>query len=188
MIIGIGIAIGVAVLIGLWFAGRAMGAAQDPPTVLSPGGTTSDDCRTACSNWDSARQMQCNAKADEEAARGRADGIRNELLTTIAGAIALAAAAVAAFAGAAAATASVFGALAAPALIILGISLVTAAVAATAAADVLAGQLNAAESDASAKAMARQSWDTAVAAARAKVNAQCSMDEANSCLSRAAPC
>ncbi len=178
----------VGALVGLYFGGRAIGDGANPPTITLPRESSAADCKQACTEWDNARQMQCNAKADEEAARNRADGIRNELLAVLAAAVALAVSGAATLAAAAAATATIFGIPAGIVLTGIGIGLLIAAAAAFALADVLMGELGSAESDVANKAAARNAWDKAVADARNKVNSKCTLDEANSCLGRAAPC
>lgn len=187
MVIGI-VAIVVVVVVGLYLIGVATGNGNSPPTISLPSGGRSDDCQSACAAWDNARQMQCSARADEAAAKSRADGIRNAMLASLAAAVALGAAAAATFAAAAAASATILGIPAAALLTGIAIGLAIAAAAALSAALVLAGQLTAAEADLAEKASARQTWDAAVVSARDTVNKVCSMEEANACLSRTAPC
>src|SRR5258706_15892505 len=67
-----------------FFWGPRSGGADSPRTVSLRVGTDSSDGRQACSAWDNARQRLCGAKADEVAARSRADGIRGELTSAIA--------------------------------------------------------------------------------------------------------
>jgi hypothetical protein len=178
----------VDVVGGLYAAGYATGNANSPPTVSLPSGGRTDDCQAACVAWDNARQMQCGARADEAAAKSRADGIRGMLVAAIAAAAALAAAAAATFVAAAAATATFFGIPAGIVLTGIAIGLSIAAATAAGAAIVLAGQLTAAEADLAEKASARQTWDAAVTTARDNVNKVCSVEQANACLSRTAPC
>lgn len=179
----------VVVVGGLVVLGFFTGRAQNPPTVASPGGASADgNCRQACARWDTARQMQCNSRADEAAARSRADAIRNQMLAFIAAATSLTIAGAATLVAAAAATATFFGIPAGIALTAVAIGLFVLAAAATASAAYFAGQLVAAEADVGSKAAARQAWDTEVASARAEVNARCSPEEANACLTRTAPC
>jgi hypothetical protein len=173
---------------GLIAAGYRVGKDNSPPTVSSPTGADSGDCRQACSAWDNARQMSCSAKSDESAARSRADGIRGQLLAAIAAAVALGVAAGAALGAVGAATGTIIGIPAALFLIRAAIALIVASALAWATAAFLTGELAAAEIDAAAKARARQGWDTAVVATSADVNSKCSLVEANACLSRSAPC
>jgi len=178
-----------AVIVGLFFVGVGVGSAQNPPTVALPGDAPSElSCQSACSRWDNARQMLCGAKADEIAAKNRADGIRTSMLAFIATAVALTGAGVTALIAAAAATATFFGIPAGIVLTGVAIALFALAAAATAAAAVFAGELVVAEADAARKADARQKWDAEVALARSEVNAKCPVEQANACLSRAAPC
>jgi hypothetical protein len=174
--------------VGLFVLGNKTGNAANPPTVLPRHTDGPGDCNQACIAWDNARQMQCGARADEVAARSRADGIRNAMIAALAAAVSLSVAGAATIAAAAAATATFFGIPAGIILTGIAIGLFVLAAAATAAALVLAGQLGAAEGDAAEKAMARQLWDAAVATARADVNRLCTTAEANACLSRPAPC
>ena len=179
----------VGVLGGLVAAGVATGNAGNPTTITLPGDAKSPaDCAQACAAWDNARQMQCNAKADEAAARSRSDAIRGQMLALIAAAVALAAAGGAAIAAIAAASGTIIGIPIAAWLLGIAIGLFIAAAAAAAAAAVLAGQLVAADADAGRKASARMAWDTEVAMDRTKVSASCSLAEANACFSRTAPC
>lgn len=171
-----------------YFWGVRSGGAGNPSTVSSPAGTDATDCREACSAWDNARQMLCSAKADEVAARSRADGIRGQVAVAIAAATALTAAGVAAAVAAAAATATFFGIPAGIVLAVIAAALFAAAVVSWAVASFLAGELTSAEADVGAKASVRQNWDAAVASARAAVNTMCDPAEANACLSRSAPC
>ena len=167
-----------------FFWGRRSGAAGNPPTVPVPAATDSSDCRQACSAWDNARQILCGAKADEVAARSRADGIRGQLGVAIgAEATATGIAVTATVAASVAVLPWVVVVLAVIAVILWASVLVLTAVVAF-----LGGQLNSAEADVASKASARQAWDTAVANARAEVNSKCSQAEANACLSRSAPC
>lgn len=188
MEVGVVILIVVAVVI-FFFIGLASGGAQNPASLglpVKPSGDSS--CKDACTRWDNARQMQCNAKADEAAARARADGIRGLMLGFLAAATSLTIAGAAALAAAAAATATIFGIPAGIVLTGVAIGLFVLAAAATASAAVFAGQLVSAEADVGAKSAIRRAWDTEVAAARADVNAKCPADEANHCLSRAPAC
>lgn len=186
----IGAVIGIIVLATgfIYYRGLVKGSEDNPATVGGPSGIAPANCGQACSEWDNARQMLCGAKADEAAARSRADGIRGQLAAAIAAAVALAVGGAAAAAAATVATASFFGIPAAAILWGVAIALFVASAAAYVAADFLAGELTAAEADAANKAEARQAWDGAVAAARAEVNKKCSEAEANACLSRSAPC
>lgn len=179
----------VVVLGGLVAAGVASGNAGNPPTITLPGDSKSAaDCQQACAAWDNARQMQCSAKADEAAARSRADAIRGQMLALIAAAVALAAAGAAAIAAIGPSAITIIGIPLAVWLLGIAIGLFIAAAAATAAAAVLAGQLVAADADAGRKSSARSAWDTEVAKKRAAVSASCSLAEANACFSRTAPC
>jgi hypothetical protein len=179
----------VVALAGLFASGVASGKAGNPPTASLPGdGKSSADCAQACARWDNARQMQCNAKADEAAARSRADGIRGLMLSFIASAVSMAVAGAAVIAAAAAAHATILGIPLAVWLTGIAIGLFVLAAAAFATAAVLAGQLVAAEQDSNAKATARSAWDAEVANARNEVNMKCPLAEASACLSRTAPC
>lgn len=180
----------VVVLAGLVATGVGIGRAGSPPTIsLPPADTPSAaDCAQACAAWDNARQMECNAKADETAARNRADALRGQMLASIAAAVALSAAGVAALVGATAATATLFGIPLGIYLMGIAVGLFVAAAVAAAAAALFAGQLIAAEQDATSKSAARSAWATTVANARNQVNSKCPLAEANACLSRSAPC
>lgn len=166
-----------------YFWGTRKGGGDSPTTVASPTASDPADCQQACRDWDRARQMLCAAKADEQAARDRANGIRGQLAAAIAAATALTAAGIAA---AVAAAASGW-----PAILFLAIVtavLFASALIAWVAAEFLGGQLSSAEADLAEKAKVRAEWDAAVVAARDAVNAKCSLAEANACLSRTAPC
>lgn len=184
------IAIGVAAVIGgLVIIGFFIGKGQNTATVAPPGTPPGDtNCKDACARWDAARQAQCNAKTEEAAARGRADAIRNQMLAYTAAATSLTIAGAATLVAATAATATFFGIPAGIVLTAVAIGLFVLAAAATAAAAVFAGQLINAEAEVGTKSAARQAWDNEVAAARAAINAQCPIAEANACLSRTAPC
>jgi hypothetical protein len=167
-----------------YFWGQRSGGGDNPPTVSAPAGTDSSDCTQACARWDNARQMLCGAKADETAARSRADGIRGQLATAIAAeATATGIAVTATIAASVAVLPWVVIVLAVIAAILWATVLVLMGVVAF-----LGGELNSAEADVANKASARQAWDTEVATARAEVNSKCSQAEANACLSRTAPC
>lgn len=187
MILGI---VAVVVIVGatLFGLGVKSGTNGNPKTVAPPDRPSIQTCQEACAAWDNARQMQCNAKADEDAARARADSIRTEMLAFIAAAISLAAGAAATLVAAGVATATFFGIPLGVILTGIAIGLAVASGVASAAADVLAGQLVAAETDYGAKANARRGWDTEVANDRGQINLLCSIDEANACLSRSTPC
>jgi hypothetical protein len=167
-----------------YFWGVRDGGGDSPSTVVGPTASDPADCQAACKEWDHARQMLCAAKADEQAARDRANGIRGQLAAAIAAAATLTAAGIAIAVGAAASgtpwTAVVLAIIAAVAF--------AAALACWIAAEFLGGQLTSAEADVTAKAKVRADWDAAVVAARDAVNAKCSVAEANACLSRTAPC
>jgi len=178
----------VAAAAALFALGLQTGKAANPPTDVPKQRDAAVDCAQACTDWDNARQRQCGARSDEAAARSRADGIRNMMLAAIAAAVSLSVAGAATLVAAGVATATYFGIPAGIVLTAIAVALFVLAAAAFVAADVLAGQLAAAEADAAAKARARQEWDTAVAVARAAVNASCPTAEANACLSRQAPC
>lgn len=187
-----GVVVVILVVVGVAIAfliGLGTGSSLNPPSVERPGEPKADaNCADACARWDNARQMQCNAKSDEAAARSRADGIRGQMLATLAAATTLAVAGAAALAAAAAATATIFGIPAGIVLTGVAIGLFVLAAAALAAAAIFTGQLVAAESDVNDKAATRRAWDTEVANARSAVNASCPIDAANACLSRAPPC
>ncbi len=188
IIIAIAVVGVLGVLVGV---GVATGKTGNPPTISLPEDEKSPaDCQQACAAWDKARQMECRAKADEAAARSRADAIRGQMLASIAAAVSLSAAGVAALVavGTVSATLTILAIPLVVWLLGIAIGLFIAAAAATAAAAVLAGQLVAAESDSAAKAAARSGWGTAVANARNEVNMKCPLGEANACLSRTAPC
>ena len=188
MIIAV-IIIVVGILGALVLAGYANGKAGNPKTTSPPMDATSvADCQQACVAWDTARQMQCNARADEQAARLRADAIRSQMLAFFAAAVSLSIAGGATLAAAGAATATVIGIPLAIILYGVAIGLFIAAAAAFAYAAYLVGQLVNAESDASTKSAARDAWDTEVTRARNAVNMKCTLAEANACLSRTAPC
>jgi hypothetical protein len=177
----------VSILTGFGFFyywGVRSGGAGNPATVSIPPEADPADCREACSAWDNARQILCGAKADETAARSRADGIRGQLLGAIAAEALLTGAAV---------TASVAAASAGLpwvviVLVVAALILWAAVLVLTATVAFLGGELNSAEADVAAKAKTRQDCDTAVANAREAVNRRCSLSEANACLSRSAPC
>lgn len=175
----------VAVFGGLFVAGILVTNANSPRTRAPAGEQRSEDCAEACTAWDNARQELCNAKSDEEQARARADAKRTELLAAIAFAATLAGMAVAAAVGAGAASAFPW---VAAALWVIAAAAAVVALAAAAVATFLAGELAALESDFSAKANVRTTWENAVTDARAAVNNLCSQEEANECLSRTAPC
>lgn len=167
-----------------FFWGKRSGGAGNPPTVSVPAGTDSTDCRQACSAWDNARQILCSAKADEVAARSRADGIRGQLIAAIAAE---------ATATGIAVTATIAASVAVlpwvvVVLVVIAIMLWASVLVLTAVVAFLGGQLNTAEADVASKASARQAWDTAVTNARAEVNSKCSLAEADACLARSAPC
>jgi hypothetical protein len=168
----------------LFYWGYSKGSGDSPLTVARPTTTDPADCRQACSAWDNARQMLCSAKADETAARSRADGIRGQVAAATASAVSLGVGGAAAAAAASTATATFYGIPAA----VIAIALFVASAAAWAAVAQLAGQLTAAEADVGNKASVRQAWDQAVADARDAVNSKCTEAEANACLSRTAPC
>jgi hypothetical protein len=172
----------------LFYWGSSKGSGDSPPTIPRPTGTDSNDCRQACSAWDNARQMLCAAKADEAAARSRADGIRGQVAAATASAVSLGVGGAAAAAAATTATATFYGIPAGVVLWGIAIALFIASAAAWAAVAQLAGQLTAAEADVGVKASTRQSWDKAVVDARAAVNSLCTEAEANACLSRTAAC
>lgn len=186
------VAVIILVVVGIVIAfliGAGTGSSLNPPSVGRPGDPKPDaNCADACARWDNARQVQCSAKADEAAARSRADGIRGEMFAALAAGTALAAAGAAALAAAAVATATIFGIPAGIVLTGVAIGLFALAAAALVAATIFAGQLVAAESDVNSKAAARRTWDAEVASARQAVNATCPIDSANACLARAAPC
>lgn len=185
----IGIIILIIVVVGAVFvSGIQVGDKGSPTTVSLPGDSSPDGCAQACAAWDKARQMECIAKADEASARARADAIRTQMLAFIASAVSLGIAGGATLAAAGVATATIFGIPLGIVLTAVAISLFVLAAAAFLYADFLAGQLVAAEADATRKAAARSAWSTAVATARAQVNSSCSVAEANACLSRTAPC
>lgn len=166
-----------------YFWGVRDGGGDSPPTVTAPAPSDPGDCQAACVAWDNARQMQCSARADEQAARDRANGLRGQVAAAIAFAATVLGAAIAVTIAAVSAGW--------PAIVFLAIAAAIAwslFAAATAASLFLGGQLSSAEADAAAKSQARADWDAAVAAARAQVNSQCSPAEANACLSRTAPC
>lgn len=186
-------AIGIVILIlvivgGVFVGGLQVGDSGSPATITLPGSTSADSCAQACVAWDNARQMECNAKADEAAARSRADAIRTQMLAFMASAVSLAIAGGATLAAAGTASATIFGIPLGIVLKAIAISLFVLAAAALLYADLLAGQLVSAEADATTKAAARSAWSTAVANARAEVNTKCSPAEANACLTRTAPC
>ena len=187
MIIGIIILIAVVVG-GVFVSGLQVGAGGSPKTITLPDGTAGDNCAQACIAWDNARQMECIAKADEASARSRADALRTQMLAFMATAVSLGIAGGVALAAAGAATATIFGIPLGIILTGIAVALFVLAAAAFLYADFLAGQLVSAEADATRKSNARSAWSTAVAAARAQVNAKCSAAEANACLSRTAPC
>jgi hypothetical protein len=185
----IGIIILIVVIVGAVFvSGLQAGSNASPTTITLPGSATADGCAQACVAWDNARQMECNAKADEAAARSRADAIRTQMLAFVASAVSLGIAGGATLAAAGAATATIFGIPLGIILTAIAVSLFVLAAAAFLYADFLAGQLVSAEADATNKSAARNAWSTAVANARAQVNKNCSPAEANACLSRTAPC
>jgi hypothetical protein len=166
-----------------YFWGVRDGGGDSPATVTGPAASDPADCQQACVAWDNARQMQCSARADEQAARDRANGLRGQVAAAIAFAATVLAAAIAATVAAASAGW--------PAIVFLAIAAAIAWLlfaAATAASLFLGGLLSSAEADAAAKSKVRSDWDQAVADARAQVNAKCSPAEANACLSRTAPC
>jgi len=185
----IGIIIGIVVILGTVFiAGIRFGDGNKPATVALPGETSVEGCAQACVAWDNARQMECNAKADEASARSQADAIRTQMLAFIAAAVSLGIAGAATLAAAGAATATFFGIPLGIVLTGIAIGLFVASAAALLYADFLAGQLVSAEADATKKAAARSAWSAAVTNARAQVNMKCNSAEANACLSRTAPC
>jgi hypothetical protein len=192
MEVGIIVIVAVVVLVGLAVAGYATGKAGSPPTISLPGdGTSGAGCPEACARWDNARQMQCNARADEAAARSRADAIRGQMLSFLAAAVSLLTAGALALAAVGTLAGSAITIFTIPLIVYLAgiaIGFLTAGAAAAAAAAVFAGQLIAAEQDASAKSAARAAWDAEVAKARNEVNMKCSLEEANACLGRPAPC
>jgi hypothetical protein len=188
MIIGIIIVI-VAVVGALVIAGYENGKGGNPTTTFPPSDTTSiAGCQQACAAWDAARQMQCNARADEQAARARADAVRTQMLAFTAAGVSLGIAGGVALAAAGAATATIFGIPLAAVLYGVAAALFVLAAAATAAAAYFAGQLINAELDVASKSAARAGWDGEVARTRNAVNTNCSLAEANACLSRTAPC
>ncbi len=185
----IGIIILIIVVAGAVFvSGLRVGDGGSPATITLPGSTSADGCAQACVAWDNARQMECNAKADEAAARSRADAIRTQMLAFAGLAVTLGIAGGVSLAAAGAATATIFGIPLGIILTAIAVALFILAAAAFLYADFLAGQLVAAEADATKKAAARSAWSTAVTNARAQVNMKCSPAEANACLTRTAPC
>ncbi|MGH6785532.1 MAG: hypothetical protein ACREBO_01775 [Novosphingobium sp.] len=179
----------VIAIAGGFILGRAAGTNDSPPTISLPAdGSSAKDCDAACVAWDNARQMACNAKNDEAAARARADGLRGQVVAALATAVSLATAAAATFVAAAAAAGTIFGLPAAAVLTGIAVGLAISAAVAFLIADGFVGAMTAAEADASAKTSARQTWDAEVARLRALVNSQCPPDKANACLSRASPC
>lgn len=137
MEVGIIILVVVVALIA-FFIGIATGSARNPPSIERPGAPPGDaNCKDACTRWDNARQAQCNAKADEAAARSRADGIRGQMLAFVAAATSLTIAGAAALAAAAAATATIFGIPAGVVLTGVAIGLFALAAAAAASAAML---------------------------------------------------
>jgi hypothetical protein len=186
----IGIAV-VALLGGLFAAGLAAGGAGNPLTVAPPSIKPAEGCLDACRAWDNARQMQCNAAADEKAARKRADAIRGALFALLALAGVLLGAAITAsvaIGGAVASSVTIAGIALAVWLAGIAIAMFAAAATTIAAATFLAGQLVAADADAGLKANRRQQWDAEVARTRIVVNQACTLAEASLCLSRTAPC
>lgn len=167
-----------------YFWGVRDGGGDSPPTVAIPTASDPADCQTACSEWDRARQMLCAAKADEQAARDRANALRGQVAVAIAAATALTAAG----AGLVAAAAATLNPITAVVLAIIAAVVFAVALALWIAAEFLGGQLTSAEADATVKSRARADWDAAVVAARDAVNTKCSVAEANACLSRTAPC
>src|SRR2546430_2450783 len=138
IILGFGLPVALA---AATYLGAKSGTAANPPTIVSPAGSSAADCKTACAAFDSARQMQCIARANEATARSRADSIRAQMFAFIAAAAVLAASAAATLALAVAAAASFFGI---PLAIVLRAAAAGLAVAAAAAATMaanLAGQL-----------------------------------------------
>lgn len=188
MILLINVVVVFGLVVGIYMAGQAAGRRDNPPTVSEPSPAPTAACDAACKAWDFARQMQCSANADEAAARSRADGIRNEALGVLAGAFLLAGAGAGLVAAAGAATATVFGIPAGVLLMAAAIAMFAAAAAAFSLADFLFGQLAAAERDVADKAAIRQAWDAETVRTRNEVNANCTIDQANACLSRSAPC
>lgn len=188
MIVIIVIMVVIAVA-GGFVLGRAAGTNGSPKTVSLPStDVAAADCDQACVAWDNARQMACNAKNDETAARNRADGLRGQVVAAAATAVGLTTAAAATFVAAAAAAGTIFGLPASAVLTAIAIGLAIAAAAATLILDGYTGALTAAEEDAATKASARQAWDAEVARLRALVNSQCPPDKANACLSRPGTC
>ena len=185
----IGIIILILVVVGTVFiAGLKVGNDGSAATITLPDSTSAENCAQSCVAWDNARQMECNAKADETTARLRADAIRSQMIAFIATAVSLGTAGAVAIAAAGAASATIFGIPLGIILTAIAVSLFVLAAAAFLYADFLAGQLVSAEADATKKSAARTAWSTAVTNARAQVNMKCSPAEANACLSRTAPC
>lgn len=188
MVVIIALMIVVAVA-GAFIIGRAAGSNGSSPTVPAPnrdGG--SSECDKVGAEWDNARQMACNAKSDEAAARNRVENARSQLAVAIATAVSLGTAAAATFVAAAAATATIFGIPAGIVLTGIAIGLVAAAAAATLLVIAWTGALTAADDDLAQKSRARNQWETEVARLRAAINANCPPEKANSFLGRPGPC
>jgi hypothetical protein len=189
----------VVIVVTVLFIGSAIGGffaarAGNPLTLAPPSGRTAEGCADACRQWDNARQMQCNAAADEAAATKRADAIRGAFYALLALAAVLIGAAISATIGigtivAASTNPITFAGYALAAwLTAVAVGLYIAAVATLLAATFLAGQLIAADADAGLKSSRRQAWDAEVARTRLAVNSSCSAAEAALCLSRTGPC
>ena len=157
--------------------GRGVGKTQDlPDAPVAPVNPNLATCREFCREWDSRRTELCMAEADERTARSRADTLRAEFgiaLMVVGGFLAAAVAA---------------AVLPWPTNLAVAIVALAAATIASTVAAFIGGLLNHADEEVARKVTASQDARNRVGAARGHVDDHCTVEEANACLNRAAPC